>query len=327
MEEKEEYIYAGIPTFMGGKFINEDEIKNYDVVFLGVPCDYGASYRLGAKYAPRQLREYSFWDRVYGQKMYDLDHNNYVTTNNLKIADIGDVFVNPTNPEENQKAIINKTYEISKNSFPMVCGGDHSITYGSFIGVYNAMKEKYPEYDLGIIHFDAHLDVEDDYLNMPNVWHGNVFRKLIQDGFLKGENLYTIGPRGVVDEKWYNFVRDQKINLYTANKTKEYGIVNVIKDIVNKNKNKKMLFYITFDIDSIDVSYIFGTGTPQANGITPYDADEALRNLNALNVCGFDIVELNPTLDDSHSSFVIACELIYHFLAFGLKEEFVKCKQ
>ena len=31
MEEKEEYIYAGIPRFMGGKYINEDEIKNYDV--------------------------------------------------------------------------------------------------------------------------------------------------------------------------------------------------------------------------------------------------------------------------------------------------------
>ena len=56
--DKEEYIYAGIPTFMGGKFIEENDIKNYNVVFLGVPCDYGASYRLGAKYAPRQLREY-----------------------------------------------------------------------------------------------------------------------------------------------------------------------------------------------------------------------------------------------------------------------------
>lgn len=26
-ERKEEYIYAGIPTFMGGNFIKENEIK------------------------------------------------------------------------------------------------------------------------------------------------------------------------------------------------------------------------------------------------------------------------------------------------------------
>ena len=46
-------------------------------------------------------------------------------------------------------------------------------------------------------------------------------------------------------------------------------------------------------------------------------SDEALRNLGKFDICGFDMVELNPKLDDSHSSFVIACELIYHFLAFG----------
>lgn len=315
--DKEEYIYAGIPTFMGGKFIEENDIKNYNVVFLGVPCDYGASYRLGAKYAPRQLREYSFWDRVNGEELYDLDHNEYLETNNLKIADLGDVYVNPTHPNENQDAISQKTYIISKYSFPLVCGGDHSITYGSFRGFYRAMKEKFPQYDVGIIHFDAHLDVEDEYLNMPEVWHGNVFRKLIEDGYLNGENLYTIGPRGVVDSQWFKYVKEEGINLYTSNQIKFKGIKNIINGIIEKNKNKKIKFYITFDIDCLDCSYIFGTGTPQCNGLTPYEADEALRTLKKLEVAGMDIVELNPKLDNSHSSFVIACEILYHFLALG----------
>ncbi|MDR1219421.1 MAG: hypothetical protein LBK73_07420 [Treponema sp.] len=62
MSRKEEYIYAGMPTFMGGCYYNdESEIKDCDIIFLGVPTDYGASYRLGSKYAPRKLREYSFW--------------------------------------------------------------------------------------------------------------------------------------------------------------------------------------------------------------------------------------------------------------------------
>ena len=315
--DKEEYIYAGIPTFMGGKFIEENDIKNYNVVFLGVPCDYGASYRLGAKYAPRQLREYSFWDRVNGEELYDLDHNEYLETNNLKIADLGDVYVNPTHPNENQDAISQKTYIISKYSFPLVCGGDHSITYGSFRGFYRAIKEKFPQYDVGIIHFDAHLDVEDEYLNMPEVWHGNVFRKLIEDGYLNGENLYTIGPRGVVDSQWFKYVKEEGINLYTSNQIKFKGIKNIINGIIEKNKNKKIKFYITFDIDCLDCSYIFGTGTPQCNGLTPYEADEALRTLKKLEVAGMDIVELNPKLDNSHSSFVIACEILYHFLALG----------
>lgn len=323
-ERKEEYIYAGIPTYMGGEFIREKDIKKYNIVFLGVPCDYGASYRLGAKYAPRQLREYSFWDRVYGEELYDLDHNKYLKTNNLKIADLGDVYVNPTNPSLNQDAITEKVYSIAKESFPLVCGGDHSITYGSFRGFAKAMKERFPDYEIGLIHFDAHMDVEDKYLNMPEVWHGNVFRKLIEDGYLDGNNMYTIGPRGVVGREWFDYVKKKNINLFTSNYTKEKGILNVINEITKKNKNKKIKFYITFDIDCLDVSYVFGTGTPQCNGLTPYECDEALRNLHDLDIAGFDIVELNPKLDDSHTSFVIAEELLYHFLAFGLNKEKLK---
>lgn len=74
----------------------------------------------------------------------------------------------------------------------------------------------------------------------------------------------------------------------------------------------------------MDVSYVFGTGTPQCNGLTPYECDEALRNLHDIDIAGFDIVELNPKLDDSHTSFVIAEELLYHFLAFGLNKEKLK---
>lgn len=317
MQNKEELIYSGIPTFMGSDFIKEEDINKYDVVFLGVPTDYGASYRLGAKYAPRQLREYSFWDRVDGLKMYDLDNEQYIQTNNLNIADIGDIEVNPTNPEQNQKNITDKVYNIRKNSFPIVCGGDHCITYGSFKGCCKAIKEIYPDYEVGIIHYDAHMDVEKDYLNMPEVWHGNVFRKLIEDGLLKGENLYTIGPRGIINSEWIEYSRKNQINLYTSNNVKTIGIENIMNQIVEKNKNKKIKFYITFDIDGIDMSYIFGTGTPQSNGLSVYDCEKSLRTLKKLDTVGFDMVELNPKLDNSHSSFVIACELLFNFLAFA----------
>ena len=248
----------------------------------------------------------------------------YLKTNELKIADLGDVYVNPTNPEENQNAITEKVYSIAKKSFPLVCGGDHSITYGSFRGFYKAMKERYPDYEVGLIHFDAHMDVEDKYLNMPDVWHGNVFRKLIEDGYLNGENMYTIGPRGVVGRDWFDYVKEKQINLFTSNYIKKNGILNIINEIIERNRNKKIKFYITFDIDCLDVSYVFGTGTPQCNGLTPYECDEALRNLHDLDIAGFDIVELNPKLDDSHTSFVIAEELLYHFLAFGLNKEKLK---
>ncbi len=319
--QKEQLIYTGIPTFMGGDFISEDELRKYDVVFLGVPTDYGSGYRLGAKYAPRKLREYSFWDRVDGSEMYNLDTEEYISSNELEIADIGDIEVDPTNPEHNQANITEKVYTIRKEAFPLVCGGDHSITYGSYIGCYKAMKELAPEYEIGIIHFDAHMDTFGDYLNMPRVWHGNTFEKLIEDGYLKGENLYTIGPRGYLYADWQRYSEDKKINVYTANKIKARGINKILEEIIEKNKNKKIKFYVTFDIDFIDASYVFGTGTPVLNGPNATVADEALQLLKNFELVGFDIVELNPMLDNSNTSFVIACELLLHFLSFGFNKE------
>ena len=111
--QREQLIYTGIPTFMGGDFINEKDIKKYDIVFLGVPTDYGSGYRLGAKYAPRKLREYSFWDRVDGSEMYDLDTEKYINSK-LEIGDIGDI-ESILQIRHNQTIIIEKVINKKRN--------------------------------------------------------------------------------------------------------------------------------------------------------------------------------------------------------------------
>lgn len=316
-----DYIYSGIPTFMGGDLIKEQDIKKYDVVFLGIPSDYGVCFRLGAKYAPRKLREYSSLRRVDGTKMYDLDNECELTSNSLKIADIGDIEVAPADPVQHQKNIAIKTNIIRKNSFPLVCGGDHSITYGSFIGCYEAIKAKDKNVEIGIIHFDAHMDIEDRLFTLPEVWHGSVFRRLIQNGYLKGTNLYTIGPRGVISNDLIKFSIENRINLFTANTVKQIGIGEIIKSIVDKNIGKNIKFYITFDIDCLDVSLIAGTGTPRANGLLVSDIEKAFLLLKGLDIIGFDLVELNPVVECSKSSFILAIELLYYYLAFVFKGE------
>ncbi len=317
---KEMLIYSGIPTFMGANFISEKEIPKYDVVFLGVPTDYGATYRLGSKYAPRKLREISSWLRIDGTDMYDFDKEKILKTNRLNIADIGDIEVDPTNPERNQTNISEKVYKIRKKAFPLLCGGDHSITYGSFIGCCKAMKELIPEYEIGIIHFDAHLDLEDKYLNMPYVWHGNVFRRLIENNYLRGENLHTIGIRALEEYELVKYAKDSKINLYPNKKVKKIGLEKIIDEIYEKNKNKKIKYYITFDIDAIDMCNAPGTGTPQSDGMKVTECNYALRYMEKLDIVGLDIVELNPIIDSSDNTFIIASELLYNFLGFGYKK-------
>ena len=317
MKNCEEYIYAGIPTFMGGDYILPENSQGYDVVFLGVPIDFGASFRLGAKYAPRMIREYSFWDRVDGLEYYDFDSGTSIKSNNLRIADAGDVNICPTDPVRNSQEVISSVTKIRENSLPLVMGGDHSILYPSFIGCTKGIDKKN---DLFLIYFDAHLDVEKDYITMPDLWHGNVVRKLIEDGFVKPENVYCIGVRGIVNKEWFEYARNKKINVFSSRDVKGIGMAALMRDILKVIKRVNGSVYISFDIDCIDASQVSGTGTPKHDGLSMVDALEAVKSLDQVKVIGFDMVEINPKFDQAGQTAISGCEILFNFLAFGYKK-------
>lgn len=316
MKNTEEFIYTGIPSFMGAPFISLKEAHKYDVAAIGVPVDFGASYRLGAKYAPRRIREYSFWDRVDGTIYYDLDINKVRKSNKLKIADLGDINIWPGNAKRNDDEIIQVISAIRKKTFPLVLGGDHSITYSSFIGCQKGLRHRDAN-SIGLLHFDAHLDTEDKYLTMPEIWHGNPFRELIKRKYLKGEHMVTIGPRDVVDHRWYEFVKENGITLFTSREVRLKGIISVMKEVIELLKSRCSYVYVTFDIDSIDISQAPGTGTPSGGGLFAEDIIIAMRMLRTLPIVGFDLVELNPKYDVSGATSVLACSILWNFLAFG----------
>ncbi len=69
--------------------------------------------------------------------------------------------------------------------------------------------------------------------------------------------------------------------------------------------------YLTFDIDALDPGYAAGTGTPQFGGITPRMALTLLEKIfSELNVIGFDIVEVAPSLDPSLTAMFAARKLL-----------------
>lgn len=314
MIKTDEMFYAGIPTFMGSDYVSIEKVKDYDVGVLGVPIDNGASYRIGAKYAPRVIREYSAWDRIDGSECYDYDTNTVIRSNSLKICDLGDINVWPGNPQNNQRDVADAVEQIRKTGFPLVFGGDHSITYGAYIGC----KRGYGKNNIGLLHFDAHNDLEDKWLTLPDVWHGNVFRKLIEGGHVNARKMLSIGVRGIVNRKWYDYARENGVKIITSNEVNKSGVDNAIQQIHELFKDCDGV-YISFDIDCLDISLSPGTGTPKYNGLKVEDVVEIIRSLKDLNTIGFDLVELNPKYDKNGSTALLACEILYNFLAYGLK--------
>jgi len=69
--------------------------------------------------------------------------------------------------------------------FTVMLGGDHSITYPSF----KAFAKRYS--NPGIVVFDAHPDVQDDF----KASHEDYLRVLINEGILKPHNVILVGLR------------------------------------------------------------------------------------------------------------------------------------
>ena len=185
-QSHEGFMNKGIQTFMKSDYVDVNELDSYDVAYVGVPVEYGASYRKGQALAAQSIREHSYWDAVNGSNYFDTQKNEEVVSNHLRIADVGDMHINPTDTIKNQQVIIETVANIRKKCFPLIIGGDHSISYSTIQGVKKSLSKAQQE-NFGVLHFDAHLDMENEYLDMPSVFHGNPFRKLIEEGVVNGD--------------------------------------------------------------------------------------------------------------------------------------------
>ena len=77
-----------------------------------------------------------------------------------------------------------------------------------------------------------------------------------------------------------------------------------VREIVGDNK-----VYVTFDIDALEPASAPGTGTPVIAGLTPFQAQEMLRNLAGLAVVGMDVVEVAPAYDISEITAIAAATI------------------
>ena len=174
---------------------------------------------------------------------------------------------------------------------------------------------------MGLLCLDAHLDVEESYGTMPKVWHGNPFRTLIDEGLLDGENMVTIGPHGLIDKKWIDYIREKNIRLFTAQEVKKQGMDEVIEQAIACLRERCKSIYLTFDIDCIDPAQAPGTSTPWVGGLKAEEVISAMRQLSDLPVKAFDMVEVNPQFDPSGRTSILASDIIWNYLSFGFPKK------
>ncbi|MEK6860367.1 MAG: arginase family protein, partial [Nanoarchaeota archaeon] len=189
---------------------------------------------------------------------------------------------------------------VSKNAFPVVIGGDHSITFPVVCGL-----NIFPSID--IVHFDAHLDYTHDY--QGNYYtHGSPIRRCKELPYVK--NISSIGVRSARRKPYEEALKDHNL-IISANRFHELG-PQIVAELVPKSQT----LYFTFDIDVMDPSQAPGTGTPEIGGLFYGEIKECLEILiKRNNLIGFDMVEVSPMYDCSERTNQLAAKLIIDILS------------
>ncbi len=190
---------------------------------------------------------------------------------------------------------------LSNDKFPLVFGGEHSITPGSI----KPFAKKYDE--ITLLHFDAHADLRESYQG-EKFSHASAIKRCLDYKNLK---VVSFGIRNLSKEEmdFYNNNRD-RIEIFWGKDKQTWDLSQLDKFFKNKN------VYITFDVDGLDASIMPATGTPEPGGMLWEDVLPIIKKVCQISkVVGADINELAPIKNFDSYNFLVA-KLAYKIISY-----------
>ncbi len=176
---------------------------------------------------------------------------------------------------------------------------------------YPILKSLGAKRPLGLIHFDAHCDTSGEYEG-AKFHHGGPFRLAVLDGVLDPARTIQIGIRGPAEFLW-EFSYDSGMTVIHIEDMARLGVEGVIAkalEVVGDGPT-----YISFDVDGLDPAFAPGTGTPEAGGITPREAQAILHGLRGIDVVGGDVVEVAPQYDTTSNTAMVGAQLLFEIFS------------
>lgn len=178
----------------------------------------------------------------------------------------------------------------SDRKFPICVGGDHSCALGSL----QAAHDNFP--GMGILHFDAHLDLRKAYEGFEYS-HASVFYNLLRD--VPDIPIVSVGIRDYCEEEWNRVNRNP---MHSVCYSQEIHLAHFRSESLRK---LFMLYidllpteiYVSLDVDVLEPHLCPNTGTPVPGGLQYYELMNII-NLaieRGKRIVGFDICETGGT--------------------------------
>lgn len=300
-------------------------LMNFAVDLIGVPFDLGGG-RSGARYGPdsfarsclpQELSRVGFASRYYdlGAKWGIVEAFNTLRTPSGLVHYEREV-------AQMAKIVSARTVAtILAGRFPVVLGGDHSISIGSIGGALHSSVLSGRK--LGLVWIDAHLDAHTHLTTPSHRAHGLPLATLLGYGpkrLVECANAVTYGvdkgrrkrigttlsPLHVIhigagedhcEPEEYAFFEKHSIPQFSRKHLRQEGwsaLYSSLQEICDSVD----LLWVSLDLDSIDRSIAPGVYYPNPNGLRREEVLELAAVIAASGkLCGVDLMEYNPQFE------------------------------
>ena len=321
--EKTIITTTGRPAHTGVQSLPPRRIR-----IIGVPLDLGAARR-GVDMGPSAVRVAGLEARLeaLGHEVKD--------GGNISVA------IAETKPEGQENARYLKEItetcthaaeavlrSLEEGMTPVVLGGDHSVAAGTVSGVAEFYRRENKK--IGLIWIDAHSDINTPETSPSGNVHGMPLAALLGLGpeslanifgyspKVAPENTVLIGVRDIDATEKENIRRAGITEVYTMRDIDERGMRTVMEEALRAAGHGTAGYHVSLDMDWIDPEDAPGVGTPVRGGATYREAHLAMEIIaDHGRMLSFEIVEVNPVIDERNRTADLAVELISS--AFGKK--------
>ncbi|MCY4160045.1 MAG: arginase [Bacteroidetes bacterium] len=286
-----------------------------NIRLIGVPMDLGQDLR-GVDVGPSAIRYAGLADRLRNLGHHVEDFGNIPSVHRNSLSTDDDCIESIRNTCILLYDQVRKT--LAEGFFPLIMGGDHSISIGSIGGATHDEPK-------GVLWIDAHADFNTPESSPSGNIHGMplaILRELGPDQLTSvGRNGPKLQPEDIaiialrdLDVEERRVLHESGLNIYTMRDIDERGIAQVTKSALKQLEHHKSL-HVSFDVDSIDPHFAPGVGTPVEGGLQPREA-HLLMELIAEDsrLASAEIVEINPIIDERNRTSELAASLLTSLL-------------
>ncbi|HMN95258.1 MAG TPA: agmatinase [Phycisphaerales bacterium] len=282
---------ATASTGFGGLPAEFTRLDSAEIVVIPVPYDGTSTWKKGADKGPAALIAASA-----NMELYDIPTRSEVWKRGIHttkpIRHGGDPAALAVKVEKAVESVL------ARGRFPVLLGGEHSVSIGAFRAVAKAFD------DLSILQIDAHGDTRESYEGSP-CNHACVMAR--------ARELCPITQVGIraIDASEVPAMNRKRV--FWGHEIAAAADDRTWIDEVVRQQSKHV--YVTIDLDALDPSVLPATGTPEPGGLTWAQLQRLLHRLvRRRTVVGFDVVELLPAPGQWASEFA-AAKLVYRFLS------------